>query len=106
VERVGRPESRERSRQLVEAEHGLIFLEGAERVRELALELLAVDGPHLNSVTGCVKVITCRSPAPAGRSRLVDDADLRAHLAARGHAWAATRTIDSTGPRWAELWGG
>jgi len=43
---------------------------------------------------------------PAGRSRLVDDADLRAHLAARGHAWAATRTIDSTGPRWAELWGG
>jgi len=38
--------------------------------------------------------------------RLVDDAALRAHLAARGRAWAATRTIDATGPRWADLWGG
>jgi glycosyltransferase involved in cell wall biosynthesis len=38
--------------------------------------------------------------------RLVADADLRAHLAARGLEWAATRTIESTGPRWADLWGG
>jgi len=51
VERVGRPESRERSRQLVEAQHGLIFLEGAERVGQVASELFAVDGPHPSSVT-------------------------------------------------------
>jgi glycosyltransferase involved in cell wall biosynthesis len=38
--------------------------------------------------------------------RLVADADLRAHLAARGLEWAATRTIESTGPLWAALWGG
>jgi glycosyltransferase involved in cell wall biosynthesis len=38
-------------------------------------------------------------------TRLVEDADLRAHLAARGRAWAATRTIDATGPLWAALWG-
>ena len=37
-------------------------------------------------------------------TRLVDDADLRAHLSARGQAWAATRTIDSTGPLWAKVW--
>jgi glycosyltransferase involved in cell wall biosynthesis len=41
----------------------------------------------------------------AALTRLVDDADLRADLSARGLAWAATRTIDSTGPRWAKLWG-
>jgi len=40
----------------------------------------------------------------AALMRLVDDAALRAHLTARGLAWAATRTIDSTGPLWAELW--
>jgi glycosyltransferase involved in cell wall biosynthesis len=38
-------------------------------------------------------------------TRLVEDAALRAHLSARGLEWAATRTIDSTGPRWASLWG-
>ncbi len=37
-------------------------------------------------------------------TRWVEDAELRAHLAARGLEWAATRTIDSTGPLWAELW--
>jgi glycosyltransferase involved in cell wall biosynthesis len=37
--------------------------------------------------------------------RLVDDADLRTHLSAGGRAWAATRTIEQTGPLWAELWG-
>lgn len=37
--------------------------------------------------------------------RLVDDADLRAHLSAGGRAWAATRTIEQTGPLWAALWG-
>jgi hypothetical protein len=38
--------------------------------------------------------------------RLVEDGALRAHLAARGLEWEAARTIESTGPRWAELWGG
>jgi glycosyltransferase involved in cell wall biosynthesis len=37
--------------------------------------------------------------------RLVEDADLRAHLAARGRHWAATRTIEQTGSLWAQLWG-
>jgi glycosyltransferase involved in cell wall biosynthesis len=41
----------------------------------------------------------------AALTRLVEDAALRAHLAASGRAWAATRTIESTGPLWAELWG-
>jgi glycosyltransferase involved in cell wall biosynthesis len=41
----------------------------------------------------------------AALTRLVEDAGLRAHLTARGLEWAATRTIDSTGPRWASLWG-
>lgn len=40
----------------------------------------------------------------AALTRWVEDAELRAHLAARGLEWAATRTIDSTGPLWAELW--
>jgi hypothetical protein len=38
-------------------------------------------------------------------TRVVEDAALRAHLSARGLAWAATRTIDSTGPLWAKVWG-
>jgi len=37
--------------------------------------------------------------------RLVDDADLRAHLSAGGRAWAATRTIEQTGDAWAKVWG-
>jgi glycosyltransferase involved in cell wall biosynthesis len=37
-------------------------------------------------------------------TRLVEDAPLRAHLSACGLAWAATRTIDATGPLWAKLW--
>jgi len=37
-------------------------------------------------------------------TRLADDSSLRAHLATRGLEWAATRTIESTGPLWAELW--
>jgi glycosyltransferase involved in cell wall biosynthesis len=41
----------------------------------------------------------------AALTRLVDDAGQRAHLAARGRAWAATRTIAQTGPLWADLWG-
>jgi glycosyltransferase involved in cell wall biosynthesis len=41
----------------------------------------------------------------AALTRLVEDAALRAHLSAGGLAWAATRTIDATGPTWAELWG-
>jgi glycosyltransferase involved in cell wall biosynthesis len=41
----------------------------------------------------------------AALTRLVEDAELRAHLSTRGLAWAATRTIDSTGPLWARLWG-
>jgi glycosyltransferase involved in cell wall biosynthesis len=36
--------------------------------------------------------------------RLVDDAGLRAHLSSRGLEWAATRTIESTGPLWAKAW--
>jgi glycosyltransferase involved in cell wall biosynthesis len=40
----------------------------------------------------------------AALTRLVEDAALRAHLSARGLEWAATRTIESTGPLWAELW--
>ena len=40
----------------------------------------------------------------AAMTRLVEDAALRAQLSARGLEWAATRTIDSTGPLWAELW--
>ena len=38
-------------------------------------------------------------------TRLVEDAALRAQLAAGGLAWAATRTIDATGPLWAKVWG-
>jgi glycosyltransferase involved in cell wall biosynthesis len=38
-------------------------------------------------------------------TRVVADADLRAHLSVRGRAWAATRTIEQTGPLWADLWG-
>jgi glycosyltransferase involved in cell wall biosynthesis len=38
-------------------------------------------------------------------TRVVEDAALRAHLSARGLDWAATRTIDSTGPLWATVWG-
>jgi glycosyltransferase involved in cell wall biosynthesis len=41
----------------------------------------------------------------AALTRLVEDADLRAHLASRGLAWAATRTIEQIGPLWADLWG-
>jgi glycosyltransferase involved in cell wall biosynthesis len=41
----------------------------------------------------------------AALTRLVEDAALRARLSARGLAWATTRTIDSTGPTWAALWG-
>jgi glycosyltransferase involved in cell wall biosynthesis len=37
-------------------------------------------------------------------TRVVDDAELRAHLSAGGRAWAATRTIEQTGPLWADLW--
>jgi glycosyltransferase involved in cell wall biosynthesis len=37
--------------------------------------------------------------------RMVEDADLRAQLATGGRAWAATRTIEQTGPQWAALWG-
>ena len=42
----------------------------------------------------------------AAMTRLVEEADLRAQLSARGRAWAATRTIDQTGPQWAALWQG
>jgi glycosyltransferase involved in cell wall biosynthesis len=42
----------------------------------------------------------------AAMTRLVEDAALRAHLTARGLAWAATRTIEQTGPLWAALWAG
>jgi glycosyltransferase involved in cell wall biosynthesis len=38
-------------------------------------------------------------------TRLVEDTALRAHLSAHGLAWAATRTIESTGPLWAKVWG-
>jgi glycosyltransferase involved in cell wall biosynthesis len=41
----------------------------------------------------------------AALTRVVEDAALRAHLSARGQAWAASRTIESTGPLWAKLWG-
>jgi glycosyltransferase involved in cell wall biosynthesis len=41
----------------------------------------------------------------AALTRWVEDAALRAHLSARGVAWAATRTIESTGPLWARVWG-
>lgn len=41
----------------------------------------------------------------AALTRLVEDADLRAHLATSGLEWAATRTINQTGPLWADLWG-
>jgi glycosyltransferase involved in cell wall biosynthesis len=41
----------------------------------------------------------------AALTRVVDDAELRAHLATRGLEWAATRTINQTGPLWADLWG-
>lgn len=37
--------------------------------------------------------------------RFAEDAPLRAHLATQGRAWAATRTIESTGPLWAKAWG-
>jgi glycosyltransferase involved in cell wall biosynthesis len=37
--------------------------------------------------------------------RMVEDAALRAHLAAGGYAWAATRTIEATADAWAKLWG-
>jgi glycosyltransferase involved in cell wall biosynthesis len=40
----------------------------------------------------------------AALTRLMEDAELRAHLAAGGQAWAATRTIESTGPLWAKVW--
>lgn len=40
----------------------------------------------------------------AALTRLVEDPGLRAHLSARGLAWAATRTIESTGPLWAKVW--
>jgi glycosyltransferase involved in cell wall biosynthesis len=42
----------------------------------------------------------------AALTRVVEDAALRAHLTARGLAWAATRTIEQTGPLWAALWQG
>lgn len=37
-------------------------------------------------------------------TRMVEDAELRAHLATGGRAWAATRTIEQTGPLWEKLW--
>jgi glycosyltransferase involved in cell wall biosynthesis len=41
----------------------------------------------------------------AALRQLADDVALRGRLAAGGHTWAASRTIDATGPLWAELWG-
>jgi hypothetical protein len=41
----------------------------------------------------------------AALTQVVEDAELRAHLAASGRAWAATRTIEQIGPVWADLWG-
>ena len=40
----------------------------------------------------------------AALTRVVGDAELRAHLAAQGRAWAATRTINQTCPLWTGLW--
>ena len=40
-----------------------------------------------------------------GLTEMATDAELRAAFAARGRAWAATRTIEATGPLWATLWG-
>jgi hypothetical protein len=37
-------------------------------------------------------------------TRVVEDAVLRAHQSARGLAWAAMRSIDSTGPLWLRVW--
>jgi glycosyltransferase involved in cell wall biosynthesis len=41
----------------------------------------------------------------AALTRMVEDEELRAHLAAGGYAWASRNTIEATADTWAELWG-
>jgi len=61
-------------------------------------------GEDLEHETSALLVENTTAAWLAGLTRMVEDAELRAHLAAGGYAWAATRTIEQTGEAWAKLW--
>lgn len=62
-------------------------------------------GEDLEHETSALLVENTTEAWLAALTRLVEDAELRAHLAAGGYAWASRNTIEATAPLWAALWG-